>query len=136
MNIAMYKSLLIRHIVALGLIVLLGLALCVAGIVLIKKLDLDKWLYALCIVGVIVGIVCASDAIPMYLDLKNNDYVEYTGSFEQYAGSSWSRDSTKLLDGSDMVLHSERMALSYGKYTGRIVYAQHSHIVVEIELLD
>ncbi|MBE6627975.1 MAG: hypothetical protein E7629_03520 [Ruminococcaceae bacterium] len=131
MNTEMYKSLLTRHIVALLVVVLLGLALCVAGIILVKKLDLAKWLYALCIGVFIVGIICSYDAIPMYLDLKNDDYIEYTGIFEQYAGSSWSRDSTKLSDG--MVLHSERMVLPYGKHTGRIVYAKRSHIVVEIE---
>jgi len=56
MNTEMYKSLLTRHIVALLVVVLLGLALCVAGIILVKKLDLAKWLYALCIGVFIVGI--------------------------------------------------------------------------------
>lgn len=136
MNTEIYKSILGKHIAALLLVVILGVMVCVAGIVLVKKLDLPKYLYVFCIGVLVIGIICAYDVVPMFRDLNNEAYVEYIGSFEQYAGSSWSRDSTMILDGSDMVLHSERMTLSYGRYNGRIVYAKHSRIVVDMEIFE
>lgn len=136
MNIEIYNSLLTRHIVALLFVVLTGLAICVVGIILVKRFDLDKWLYALCVGTFIVGVICAHDAVPLYLDLRNNDYIEYVGTFEQYAGDSRSRDNTRLLDGTETVLYSERMSLPYGQHHGRIVYAKRSHIVVQTELFE
>ena len=136
---AAYDKILMIQIVGFSIILFIGLIVVIVSIVLIKKFDLPKYVYVLPLILLVVGCVIVFDSVvPMVKDVQTKSYISYTGEFECTNMGSSSRNCSKLLDGSDTIVYSTTgiMIESGNTYIGKIIYGEHSHIVVDMELFD
>ena len=134
-----YDNILMTRIIGMSIVLFIGLVVVIVSTILIKKFDVPKYVYVLPLILLVVGCVIVFDSVvPMAKDVQANSYITYTGEFECTNRGSSSRVCSKLLDGSDTIVYSTRgiMIESGNTYIGKIIYGEHSHIVVDIELFD
>jgi hypothetical protein len=74
-------------------------------------------------------------AINLGMDLLEPSYQTYTGAFEWNAAKGKSAmDSAFLIDEAIAVSEfGDAYSLTDGRYTGKVVYARHSKVIVQIE---
>jgi amino acid permease len=131
MNVNHYQSILLKNIVFTGMALILGVAICVVGIVVTKKLQLEKIYYFLAGALIVVFIFFAvPHLLKCSLDLRDGSYETYTGMC-----NSPSRDTLILYDEDQTKLLSAVSSPS-GENQLYVVYSQRSKIALEVVKLD
>ena len=131
MNINHYQSILSKNIVFTAIALILGIAICVIGIVITKKLQLEKIYYFLAFALIITFVILAiPHLIKCSLDLCYGSYETYTGMC-----NSPSRDTLILYDEDQTKLLSAVSSPS-GENQLYVVYSQRSKIALEVVKLD
>ena len=131
MNVNHYQSILLKNILFTGIALILGIVVCVVGIVVTKKMQLEKIYYFLAVALMAVFIIFAvPHVIRCSLDLNDRAYETYTGMCD-----SPSRDTLILYDDNQTKLLSAVSSPS-GKNHLYVVYSRRSKIAVEVVKID
>lgn len=126
-----YQSILVKYIAFTSIALLAGIIICIIGIVVTKKLRLEKFFYFLTIALMIFFMIIA---IP---NLVNCSLDLYYSSYETYEGmcNSPARDTLTLYDENQTKLFSAVSSPS-GENQLHVVYSKRSKIALEVVTVD
>lgn len=124
-----YRDILIKDLISVSVITLIILIICFVGFIVIKKFNLEKYLYVLISAFLVATIVIGGYHITnVSLDLHYNSFEKYIGKCSYPA-----RDTLVLEEHNNTKLYA---AISIPKTTDdiTIIYSKRSKIVVGFHL--
>lgn len=115
--------------------IVLGILAALFGVIFLKVMNsevIDNWMiivwFSFCIVFAIYVIITIS---VHYMDIKNDDYITYTGEFKK----DHTREFVFLNDeNSTRLKNRNETFLETGNYSGKIVYSKRSKYVLSYSL--
>lgn len=120
-----YRGVLFKEILSVSVIMIIIIIVCIVGFIVLKKLNLEKYLYII-VFASLVGTVLIGGyhILNVFLDLRHNSFETYTGKCSYPA-----RDTVALSEHDNTKLYA---AISVPNTTEdiTIIYAKRSKIVV------
>ena len=105
--------------------VAITIAVCIVGIILSKKLNLQKFISIICLVMPILALAWGGhNIVDLSLDLKYNSFETYVGNYSHPA-----RDTLIIEDGVKKLFAAA--SVPNGKGTGTVIYSKRSEMVVD-----
>ncbi len=135
MNYSIYDKVLLKYIFAFSIIAFILFIIAIVCVVYAYR-HLDKEAKIVMSIMLSIFIIVVScfcfNYFPKYIyDIKNNAYITYIGNFT-VSDNKYSKDSTFVNIENDIQLESYS-GIPPGNYTGTVIYAKRSAIVLEVK---
>ncbi|MBQ8184561.1 MAG: hypothetical protein IJ036_02110 [Lachnospiraceae bacterium] len=121
-----YQHILKTEIYAMAFLIILCVLFCIAAIIIIIKCELDKYMYLLVIVGLVLLAISMNRAFDCMKDMNESLYVEYVGTYS-YRG----RDTVRLDDDKHTKLNAGYCNPTDDGKPRIIIYAKNTKIIVD-----
>ena len=134
MDYSIYDSVLFNNIITFSSICVFGCIMVIIGCILCKNIIKREILLVIIICIIICASIIWSIVVPeMIIDVVNNSYITYDGEIEadMYGQTAFLYIN---VDGKSEQLSTKTHNLQ-GHYTGAIVYAQRSKIILSMNLV-